>query len=83
MVEKHQQLNAERFPAYHRLDFRIDRRFIFDTWNLVIFFDLVNIYNRDNVWDYNYKDDGTRERVLQYQALPEGGGRVLGNFVIG
>ncbi len=73
VVTEQQQLNAERFPAYHRLDFRIDRRFIFDTWNLVIFFDLVNIYNRDNVWDYNYNDDGTRERVLQYQTLPVGG----------
>ena len=73
VVEEQQQLNAERFPAYHRLDFRIDRRFIFDTWNLVIFFDIVNIYNRENVWDYNYNDDGTRERVLQYQTLPVGG----------
>jgi hypothetical protein len=73
VVEEQQQLNADRFPAYHRLDFRIDRRFIFDTWNLVIFFDIVNIYNRGNVWDYNYNDDGTRERVLQYQTLPVGG----------
>ena len=73
VVEEQQQLNADRFPAYHRLDFRIDRRFIFDTWNLVIFFDIVNIYNRENVWDYNYNDDGTRERVLQYQTLPVGG----------
>lgn len=73
VVAEQQQLNADRFPAYHRLDFRIDRRFIFDTWNLVIFFDIVNIYNRENVWDYNYNDDGTRERVLQYQTLPVGG----------
>jgi len=73
VVEEQQQLNADRFPAYHRLDFRIDRRFIFNTWNLVIFFDIVNIYNRENVWDYNYNDDGSRERVLQYQTLPVGG----------
>jgi len=39
----------------------------------VIFFDIVNIYNRENVWDYNYNDDGSRERVLQYQTLPVGG----------
>ena len=49
VVEEQQQLNAERFPTYHRLDFRIDCRFIFDTCNLVIFFDIVNIYNRDNI----------------------------------
>lgn len=72
-VEEQQQLNSERFTAYHRLDFRIDRRFIFDTWNLVVFFDVVNIYNRENIWNYNYNDDGTRERVLQYTTLPVGG----------
>ena len=72
-VEEQQRLNSSRFPAYHRLDFRIDRRFIFDTWNLVIFFDVVNILNHENVWDYNYNDDGTREKVLQYNTLPVGG----------
>ena len=72
-VEEQQQLNSLRFPAYYRLDFRIDRRFIFDTWNLVIFFDVVNILNRDNIWNYNYNDDGSRERVLQYSTLPVGG----------
>jgi hypothetical protein len=72
-VEEQQQLNSSRFPSYYRLDFRIDRRFIFDTWNLVIFFDVVNILNRDNIWNYNYNDDGSRERVLQYSTLPVGG----------
>jgi len=73
VVEEQQQLNSERYPAYHRLDVRFDRRFIFDTWNLVIFFDLVNIYNRENIWNYNYNDDGTKDRVLQYSTLPVGG----------
>lgn len=73
VVEEQQQLNSERYPAYHRFDFRIDRRFIFDSWNLVVFFDIVNIYNRENIWSYNSNDDGTRERVLQYSTLPVGG----------
>lgn len=29
-VVEEQQLNGERYPAYHRIDFRIDRRFVFD-----------------------------------------------------
>ena len=73
IVEEQQQLNTQRYPIYHRLDVRIDRRFIFDRWNMVIFFDLVNIYNRDNIWSYQYNDDGTIENILHYKTLPVGG----------
>ena len=73
VVEETQSLNTTRYPAYHRLDIRIDRRFIFNQLNLVIFFDLVNIYNRDNIWNYQYNDDGTRKDILQYSTLPVGG----------
>ncbi|MGD9487370.1 MAG: TonB-dependent receptor [Calditrichaceae bacterium] len=73
VVEEQQILNPERYPEYHRLDLRIDRRFIFNSWNLVVFFDIMNIYGRDNIWSYQYNDDGTRERVLQYETLPIGG----------
>ncbi len=66
-------MNSERYPAYHCIDFRIDRRFIFDTKNLVIFFDIVNIYNRVNIWSSNYNDYDTRDRVLKYKTLPVGG----------
>lgn len=72
-VEEQQLLNSSRYPDYHRLDFRIDRRFIFNSWNLVVFFDLVNIYNRDNIWSYQYNDDGSRDNILQYKTLPVGG----------
>jgi len=73
VVEEDQQLNSNRYPVYHRFDLRIDRRFIFKTWNLVVFFDIMNIYNRDNIWEYQYNDDGSREDVLQFQTLPVGG----------
>ncbi len=73
VVEEQQQINPVRYPAYHRLDIRLDKRYIFDSWNLVVFFDWLNVYNRDNIWSYNYNDDGTRERVLQYKTLPVGG----------
>ncbi len=77
VVEEKQQLNGSRYPAYHRLDIRIDRRIIFDNWTFVIFFDLNNIYNRDNLWayQYGYDEEGNREikEVLQYKTLPIGG----------
>jgi outer membrane receptor for ferrienterochelin and colicin len=77
VVEETQKLNIERFPEYHRLDFRIDKRFIFDSWNLVTFFDLINVYGRDNLWNYNYNFNPEigpeREKVLQFKVFPVGG----------
>jgi hypothetical protein len=65
--------NAVRFPPYHRLDLRLDRRFMFNGWNLVAFLDVMNVYGRDNIWNYTYNSDGTREKVLQFQVFPVGG----------
>lgn len=73
IVEPQQPLNTKRYPAYHRLDVRIDRRFIFRKLNLTVFFDLVNIYNRDNIWDFQYNEDGTTTNILNYKTLPVGG----------
>jgi hypothetical protein len=66
-------LNGIRYPAYHRLDFRLDRRYMFDGWNLVTYFDIMNVYSRDNIWSYEYYSDGTTEPILQYKVFPVGG----------
>ena len=73
IVDETQSLNTERYPAYHRLDLRIDKWYSYQNWNFVIFFDLVNIYNNDNIWSYQYNDDGTVDEVLQFNTLPVGG----------
>ncbi|MBN1480915.1 TonB-dependent receptor [candidate division KSB1 bacterium] len=73
VVEEQQELNTRRYPPYHRLDLRLDRRFLFQTWTLVVFFDIINVYNRDNIWNYQYNDDGTISQVLQYKTFPVGG----------
>lgn len=45
---------AERYPDYHTLNVRVDRRFLFDRSNLVIYLSVLNAYNRDNVADYHW-----------------------------
>ncbi|MDH4352158.1 MAG: TonB-dependent receptor, partial [Gemmatimonadota bacterium] len=49
------RLNAERFPVTHALDVRVDRRWNFRAWNLVVYLDVQNIYNHKNIgrirWD--------------------------------
>lgn len=49
--------NSARYPEYHKLDIRVDKKIYFDTWNLTAYLDLWNVYNRTNVLAYSYKID--------------------------
>jgi hypothetical protein len=44
-----------RFPTFHALDVRVDRRFSFSGWQLEVYIDVQNVYGRSNVsgvrWD--------------------------------
>ena len=51
--------NSARFPAYHKLDIRLDKKFVFAAWTLTAYLDLWNIYNRQNILDYSYKVDAS------------------------
>jgi len=42
-------LNATRFPAYHRMDLRINRQFRTKRGQLSVFLEVVNLYNRENL----------------------------------
>ncbi len=37
--------NSERLRSFHQLDIRIDKSFFFDSWTLMIYTDVQNIYN--------------------------------------
>ncbi len=65
---------GSRYPAYHKLDFRVDRRTNFADANLVWYIDLQNLYGRRNVFEYRYNDDYTeRQTVNQFGFLFVGG----------
>lgn len=65
--------NQHRYPAYHRMDIRLDRRFMFQGWNMVTYIDIMNVYGRDNIWAYSYQDEGTVENIYQFKVFPVGG----------
>jgi hypothetical protein len=73
IVDESLRLNQKRYPHYARLDFRLDRRFYMENWNIVTYFDIMNILGRDNIWEYSYIDDGTIEDILQFEVFPIGG----------
>jgi len=46
--------NSERLPDFHSLDLRLDRRWLFSSWNLITYIDIQNIYNRTNTQSYRW-----------------------------
>lgn len=55
--------NSARYPDYHKLDVRIDKQFVFDSWSFSVYLDLWNVYNRDNVSTYSFKADANGELI--------------------
>ncbi len=68
-----QAYNTARHDEYIRFDIMILQRFYFEKMNLVTFWDIMNVFNRDNPWDYVYNEDGTRDIALQFKTFPIGG----------
>ena len=65
--------NSERYPMYHRLDFAISRPIIKDRTTITPYLQIVNAYNRRNVWIYqfDYEDNPpTSEAISQFPILP-------------
>jgi hypothetical protein len=65
--------NSERYPAYHRLDFAISRPIVRERTTVTPYLQIVNAYNRRNVWIYqfDYEDNPpTSEAISQFPILP-------------
>jgi hypothetical protein len=63
--------NSERFPDYFRVDLRVDRRFIFESWNLRLYAELWNITNHSNVFEYTYTNNfSERKTEVLFPFMP-------------
>ncbi len=72
-LDPNDNLNTERYGPYGRLDVMVLRYFNFKKINLTTYFDLQNIFDRNNQWERVYLEDGTYEMSYQYKQLPVGG----------
>ncbi len=73
MVIDMNQVNADRYPAYHSLNVRIDRRYHFGSTNLVLYFSIWNVYNRQNVAMYYWNESAEtpgQDTMYQWTTLP-------------
>ncbi len=65
------ETNSGRLPPYHRLDMRLSKAFLFNSWEMSLFLELLNAYNRGNLLDYSYNDDYTEQsEIYQFPIIP-------------
>lgn len=73
VVNSDQSWNSERYDPYIRFDIMIQQRFNFRRMNMVAFWDILNVFNKDNPWEYVYLVDGSKKMAWQYKTFPVGG----------
>jgi TonB family protein len=66
-------VNSARNPAFHQLDVRIDRRWVFNRWVLDAYLDVQNVYNHKSPEGLSYSYD-------YRMSAPQGGLPVLTIF---
>ncbi|HIE26440.1 TPA: hypothetical protein EYP66_04065 [Candidatus Poribacteria bacterium] len=65
-------INANRLPAYHSLDLRLTRTHTFKHWKLHWYFQVMNLYNRQNVHEYSFtKITDDSGNILRYERNEE------------
>lgn len=68
------RFNGERYIDYHRLDLRIDKKFYYRKATITAYFELQNLYNRENVYGYFWnKAKNDKGTVYQWAFMPVGG----------
>jgi hypothetical protein len=63
-------INSGTLPDYHRLDLRIDRHLLYDTWKLNAYFELNNVYQRQNVVGYDYGPNYDKKDAIESFVIP-------------
>ena len=53
------EINSARVGTFHQLDFRIDKKWIYENWMLNAYLDIQNVYNQQNPEGISYSFDYT------------------------
>ena len=55
------RVNSARFDAFHQLDIRIDKRWVYESWMLNAYLDIQNVYSQRNVSSIEHNYDYSEE----------------------
>jgi hypothetical protein len=64
-------INGKRYSPYHSLDVRVTKNFRFKRWELSLYFQILNLYNRKNVHEYSFEQVVDNEGEISYQRVTE------------
>jgi hypothetical protein len=64
-------VNGKRYPPYHSLDVRLTKNFRLKKWELILYFQILNLYNRKNVHEYSFEQTVDAEGEVSYQRIAE------------
>ena len=65
------RINGARYPAYHSMNVRFDKRFHFATSNLILYLSAWNVYDRRNVAAYFWNEkENKQDTIYQWNLLP-------------
>jgi hypothetical protein len=56
---------SKRFDTFNQLDVRIDRKYIYDTWILTAYVDILNVMNASNSQNVQYSYDYTQNKKVR------------------
>jgi outer membrane receptor for ferrienterochelin and colicin len=54
-------VNSARVDAFHQLDIRIDKRWVYESWMLNAYLDIQNVYSHSNVSSVEYNYDYSKQ----------------------
>ena len=70
-VPNYAETNSGRLPPYHRLDVKLSKAFRFKSWEMSLFLELLNAYNRKNLLNFSYSEDYTeKDEIYQFPLIP-------------
>lgn len=65
------RINDARYPEYHSMNVRFDKRFHFSSSNLVLYVSAWNVYDRKNVASYFWNEAENKQgTIYQWNLLP-------------
>jgi outer membrane receptor protein involved in Fe transport len=63
--------NNIRYPAYHRLDFRVNKHYFTSNGKVTVFLHVINLYNSENISSYDHEILKSTPQVFKSEIVGE------------